>query len=626
MLQFFSNLKQKFSKPLLFGIYGAIGCFLAAIFGEILFAVALPSEQNLPPPSQVDIMFVLDVTGSMGGEIKGVQRGIQRFAKEFSSRNLDGRVGLIAFRDRQEKEEPEILSFNGSAFTSNACSFSQEVGKQRAYGGGDDPESSLDALALAARQSFRPEATKVLLLITDALPKIPDREMQSVGQAVGVLRENKINQLHLVVQKSDRYAFEGLQTSIPGEVFLLDETASARNGFDRILPLVGQKIAETTIQGLQSNRKFSTKSVGLLTLIISASTGILAIGIALALIVGQNHYQHRRLLTLREGSVTTLGSLTAGMIAGAVSQLLFLQVSRIPNAKEIEIIVNWAIISALLMGVMSFIIPKVKKLKLPGAILAGAISGALSAVGLILTSGMGDFLSRLAGAIIFGFTIRLLAGSFLGLAAAIAIVVLDQCLFLTLTSIFSLEIMGRIVGWSILGTLVGCGTPFFVPNLQLIRALFGGGVGGTLGAIGFVVSASVSGDISGRLLGAAILGFCIGLMIAWAEKEQLNQEPYLVVHWGEIDKSEKTLYPLGTKPFLLGSSREANIPLNASQGFTPITAKIYKEGEKIIMHFDQEYAAQKNMKKTIQELKVGDRRIFGRITIEVKSETNSKPT
>ena len=127
-----------------------------------------------------------------------------------------------------------------------------------------------------------------------------------------------------------------------------------------------------------------------------------------------------------------------------------------------------------------------------------------------------------------------------------------------------------------------------------------------VGAIGFLVTASVFGDIPGRLSGAAILGFCIGWMIAFAEQEQLRQEPYL----------------LGTKPFLIGSSREANIPLNASEGFTPITAQIYKEGEKIIYKFHQEYAAQKNMKKTIQELEVGDKRTLGRITIEVKSKTN----
>ena len=39
------------------------------------------------------------------------------------------------------------------------------------------------------------------------------------------------------------------------------------------------------------------------------------------------------------------------------------------------------------------------------------------------------------------------------------------------------------------------------------------------------------------------------------------------------------------------------------------------------MQFDQEYAIIKNMKKTSQDLKVGDTRKLGQITIEVKDKT-----
>ncbi|MFM6248540.1 MAG: hypothetical protein ACKPEQ_05230, partial [Dolichospermum sp.] len=105
-----------------------------------------------------------------------------------------------------------------------------------------------------------------------------------------------------------------------------------------------------------------------------------------------------------------------------------------------------------------------------------------------------------------------------------------------------LELTGRITGWGILGILVGGGTRFFVPNLQLTKALFGGTVGGVVGAIGFLLTAAVFGDITGRLSGAAILGFCIGWMIAFAEQEQLKKEPYLLVHW---TPTEQTQYLLG---------------------------------------------------------------------------------
>ena len=48
----------------------------------------------------VDVMFVLDVTGSMQFAINGVRDGIIEFAQELGKRKLDARVGLVAFRDR----------------------------------------------------------------------------------------------------------------------------------------------------------------------------------------------------------------------------------------------------------------------------------------------------------------------------------------------------------------------------------------------------------------------------------------------------------------------------------------------------------------------------------------------
>ena len=52
-------------------------------------------------------------------------------------------------------EEPFVLEIDGKAFTKDYEAFRNEVKKQLARGGGDEPESSLQGLALAARQPFR---------------------------------------------------------------------------------------------------------------------------------------------------------------------------------------------------------------------------------------------------------------------------------------------------------------------------------------------------------------------------------------------------------------------------------------------------------------------------------------
>ena len=56
-----------------------------------------------------------------------------------------------------------------------------------------------------------------------------------------------------------------------------------------------------------------------------------------------------------------------------------------------------------------------------------------------------------------------------------------------------------------------------VPNLKWYRGLQGGLAGGIFGRLGFMLISWLMGELGGRLLGAAILGFFIGVMIALAE-------------------------------------------------------------------------------------------------------------
>jgi hypothetical protein len=161
-----------------------------------------------PPPSpahqrRADILFVLDCTGSMGGEINAIRDAITGFADTIQSDGVQVRVGLIEFRDRLCGEEHRALTFAGAVFTQNPVMFRQEVAKLTAGGGGDEPESSLDALLLASRQPFDPEANKVIVLVTDAPPHIPDQEAQSIDDVATALKTIHVDQLYLVIRTQD---------------------------------------------------------------------------------------------------------------------------------------------------------------------------------------------------------------------------------------------------------------------------------------------------------------------------------------------------------------------------------------------------------------------------------------
>lgn len=109
--------------------------------------------------NQADIIFVLDVTGSMGNEIDQVKDNIVEFSDSLSAQGVDFRLGMVTFLDWIE---------NIYDFTSNVQLFQSYVNEQYAHGGDDIPENSLDALMQACQFDFRPNANRIFIWITDA--------------------------------------------------------------------------------------------------------------------------------------------------------------------------------------------------------------------------------------------------------------------------------------------------------------------------------------------------------------------------------------------------------------------------------------------------------------------------
>ncbi len=154
----------------------------AKVNGKTITAdTSVQSVVSEPGRAMADVFFVLDVTASMDNAIRGVADGIGGFATYLRDNKIDFRVGLVAFRDLWHEEprgilQMEVLKFDGAgkesdSFTTDDVAFSRKVGRLQATGGGDAPESTLDAIIEASKQPFRKSATKVLLIVTDNPPK-----------------------------------------------------------------------------------------------------------------------------------------------------------------------------------------------------------------------------------------------------------------------------------------------------------------------------------------------------------------------------------------------------------------------------------------------------------------------
>ena len=191
-------------------------------------------------------------------------------------------------------------------------------------GGGDVAESSLDALVLAARQPFREDAIKIILLISDAPPKIPDRDTPTVKAATEKLRLAKIDQLHLVIPDQLVGIYGGLRTAAPGQVFLLADTAAGRAGFDSVLLNIGEKIIEMIpVSPIASHTSADTQWMRPI-LATGMWSGVVAMGAFLLLIAAQSHCLRKRpLVPKRDAWLGGTGSFVFGVIAGTVGLVLF---------------------------------------------------------------------------------------------------------------------------------------------------------------------------------------------------------------------------------------------------------------------------------------------------------------
>ncbi len=392
----FGTLRQRIPKPIFFGLSGALGCLLGAIIGEL--ALAFLSPPPPPPPPAIDVMFVVDKTMSMSEEINGVKEGIAQFSAEFNARGLQSREGLLAFGDRLFGTEPEVLSFGGDVFTSDTAAFENEVAQIERVDGGDLPESSLDALAEAARQPFRPDAKKIVILITDAAPQLPDKETTDPNQIAQLFKERRIDQFHIVTKDDLMPLFAPLQSVAPGQTFVLEE--DGRSGFDRILAGIGGQIAES-LRSVSGNRQFDASQSQRVLLLTALWTALLAFGITLGLMIGQKLYLRQPFGFDKKIVFGCIGGSLAGLIAGGLGQLLYTGGGQGESAR----IIGWTILGACIGWGLSVVVPNLGRKKAAGG---GALGGFIGVIAFVILAGaMSETWGRLSGAAILGFCIGL---------------------------------------------------------------------------------------------------------------------------------------------------------------------------------------------------------------------------
>lgn len=119
-------------------------------------------------PSALDLMFVIDTTGSMGDEINYLQAELRDIIAAVRSQfpEVSMRFGLVVYRDLGDAYV--VRSFD---FTDSVETMQHQLEQQSANGGGDYPEAMEQALGQALQADWRSGNTaRLLFLVADAPP------------------------------------------------------------------------------------------------------------------------------------------------------------------------------------------------------------------------------------------------------------------------------------------------------------------------------------------------------------------------------------------------------------------------------------------------------------------------
>jgi hypothetical protein len=170
--------------------------------------------------------------------------------------------------------------------------------------------------------------------------------------------------------------------------------------------------------------------------------------------------------------------------------------------------------------------------------------------------------------------------------------------------------LGFITGWALLGALLGWGVSYFVSNLDKNKATRAGLVGGLLGALAYLLGSSLN-DIIGRFAGAALLGFCIGLVVAIVEAA--FRRAWLEVRFGE---RETITVNLGSQPVQVGG--DARVCTVWARGAADVALRFFIRNGQVIC----EDAAT----RTETAVDEGYTRAVGTVTLTVRTGKAAAPT
>lgn len=130
--------------------------------------------------TKLDLMFVIDTTGSMADELEYLKTEIGDVIGKIAENDINVRTSINFYRD---EGDDYVVKYHG--FKENTAQVQALVAKERADGGGDFPEAVHTALDNAVNgHAWDKDSVKVMFLVLDAPPHDDAKVIESLEKTI----------------------------------------------------------------------------------------------------------------------------------------------------------------------------------------------------------------------------------------------------------------------------------------------------------------------------------------------------------------------------------------------------------------------------------------------------------
>ena len=209
----------------------------------------MANNQEKKVKGVADIVFLLDVSGSMGPVLEDLVKNVSTFVDSLTTKDAnnscpikDWRGKVVGYRDIEHDGAEWIVE---NPFVRDAGDLKGQLGKLEAEGGGDEPESLLDAIYQVASMPstdkgdessdcwrYLRDATRVLIVFTDASYK-PSFTLPGSGGTGGlgdIRNAITANRIVLAVFSPDMPCYDELSDIDGSEFEMIPYDGSDLNG------------------------------------------------------------------------------------------------------------------------------------------------------------------------------------------------------------------------------------------------------------------------------------------------------------------------------------------------------------------------------------------------------------